>query len=216
MGKYFDKFPKVRYSLNEDRSNPVVVTDVTFPVRILDKFTSDRKYYYKHIVKDGQKPEDVAYLVYGDPQLHAIILQFNSMVNPRFDWPLSSRNLELFIENKYGSIANAYTNTAAYYKVVKRYSSASTDGEPDVQKIKVNEAEYANIELDLVGTEYALANSSGDEVVRVVVEREEISAYDWELEQNEAKREIVLIQKPYIEKIRAEINALASGDNKKR
>jgi hypothetical protein len=99
---------------------------------------------------------------------------------------------------------------------VKRYSSASTDGEPDVQKIKVNAAEYANIELDLVGTEYALANSSGDEVVRVVVEREEISAYDWELEQNEAKREIVLIQKPYIEKIRAEINALASGDNKKR
>lgn len=91
MGKYLDRFPKVYYSLEtaDRKTNADVVTDITFPVTLLEKYAQDSKYFYSIIIKDGLKPEDVAYLVYGNVEYHWIILHFNKIVNPQFQWHLT-------------------------------------------------------------------------------------------------------------------------------
>jgi hypothetical protein len=210
MSKYFDLFPKVYYSLEDGSKNPVAVTDITFAIRILEKYATDARYYYTQVIKDGLRPEDVAYLVYGDAELHWVVLHFNKIVNPLFDWPLSSLNFDRVMADRYGSLANAQSSIHTYYKVVTRLSSESE--EPDTFKIEVGAAEYANLTLDLAGTDYALGNS---ETVRVYTNRESISVYDWELQENDTKREIKLIQKSFIPQIRAELKTLTSTASKR-
>jgi base plate wedge protein 53 len=203
MGKYFDKMPKIYYSLTDDRSNPEIVTDVTFSVRLLEQYAEDSKYFYTIIIKDGLKPEDVANLVYGDPQLHWIVLQFNKVINPRFEWPLSTVNLDKYIIDKYGSIGNADQSIKTYFKVITYISSTSSS--PYVYNIEVTQNEYNAIVPDLAGTDYLLQNS---ETVTVKTDRDVLSYYDWEVSENERKREISLIQAQYVDSIRNSLNTL--------
>jgi hypothetical protein len=213
MGKYFDRFPRIYYSVANNYANPIAVTDVTFPIRILEPFASDTRYFYTQVIKDGLKPEDVAYLVYGDVQLHWVVLQFNKIVNPRFEWPMSSVNLEAHIVAKYGSIANAHSTIVTYYKVIKRVSD-STDIDNSIthtQKIEIGAAEYANVTLDLAGTDYLLEDGT---TTKVIVDRETLSAYDWELQENEKRREIRLIQKPYMEQIKKSFSNILNNGTK--
>ena len=203
MGKYFDKFPKVYYSLDDNYANPQIVTDVTFPVHLLEPYASDARFYYTYIVKDGLKPEDVAHLVYGDVQLHWVILHFNKIIDPRYEWPLSSVTFDKYILDKYGSVAAAQSEVKIYYKTISMTSSLAEA--PYTQKLEIGAAEYANVVIDLAGNSYSLANS---ETVLVKTNRETISSYDWELQQNEARREIKLIQRVYVDQIRKSFNEL--------
>lgn len=204
MSKYFKKYPKAYYSFDPAGGNTRVATDITFPVSLLEKFASDSQYYYTIIVKDGLKPEDVAYLVYGDVELHWVILKFNQIVDPRFDWPLSSNNLSAYIIKKYGSIQAANQTIINYFKIIKRTSSLT----PTVQAseyIEIGASEYANVPLNLGGTSYQLSDGSS---VNEIIDRSTINAYDYELSLNESRREIRLIQKQYIDSIRASFNNL--------
>lgn len=57
--------------------------------------------YYN--VKDGQKPEDVAYELYNDPELYWILLYINDIVDPFCDWLLSDKRLRDLMIKKYGA-----------------------------------------------------------------------------------------------------------------
>lgn len=207
MGTYFDKFPQVKYSLADDGSNPQTVTDVTFPVRLLQKYASDTQFFYKQIIKDGLKPEDVAFIVYGDVQLHWLVLQFNKVIDPRFEWALASKDLEIHIADKYGSIGNAGSTIHTYYKTIKRVSSKAT--KPSIEdRFEINQAEYANTTIDLGGASLLLGNG---EIVTTYTNRDTLSAYDFEVQQNDARREIFLVQKPYVDQIRASFDTLTKN-----
>jgi hypothetical protein len=203
--KYFGQFPKVMYSLTPDSSDLQVATDITFPVQILQSFADNSKYYYQTIVKDGLKPEDVAYLVYGDATLHWIVLHFNKIVDPLFQWPLSSVNLDKYVTKKYGSIGIAQSTIQTYYKIITRVSSTSDMAA--IQNIEVGAAEYANTIIDFGGNSIQLVDG---EVVTTFSDRSVLSAYDYEIQQNEARREINLIQVAYIDSIISSFNSLAA------
>jgi hypothetical protein len=204
--KYFAKFPKVYYSFDEHPRSLEVATDITFPVHLLEKYAEDSKYYYTAVVKDGLRPEDVAFLIYGDVEKHWIVLHFNKIINPLFTWPLSSLNLDKYIEKKYGSIGVAQQQIAKYYKIIKRISSISET--PTIQKIEIGATEYANVPLDLAGTDVLLNDG---EIVKTIIDRETISVYDYEVQQNDLRREIRLIQTSYIDNIISSLDNLVKN-----
>jgi hypothetical protein len=59
--------------------------------------------YFFHQVQDGEKPEDVSYKYYKTTEYHWLILLLNNVVDPYYDWLLSARELQAYMENKYGS-----------------------------------------------------------------------------------------------------------------
>lgn len=203
MKKYFSYLPKVRYSLDDKLKNTELVTDITSVVNLLEPYASDRKYYYTLIIKDGLKPEDVSYLVYGDPGYHWIVLHFNKVVDPQFDWPMSQAQLDDYIAGKYGSLTAAQAGVKAYYRVVKKLvPGASTYY---TENIEISAADYANTTLDTAGTNWNLANGAS---VMVYQDRKTVSFYDYESELNDSRREIKLIQKQYIGEIQNNLQAL--------
>ena len=44
-----------------------------------------------------------AYKLYGDVQYHWIILLFNQITNTYYDWPLSRKNFQAYVSNKYSN-----------------------------------------------------------------------------------------------------------------
>jgi hypothetical protein len=99
--KYFEKFPKIIYTL-DNRESGQLVTDIMKRVKFTDELKNNSAFFDFYDVKDGESPEELASKVYGDPGLHWIILLANEITDPRFDWPLSESDLIRYIEGKYG------------------------------------------------------------------------------------------------------------------
>ena len=68
-------------------------------------------------VKDGEKPEDVAFKWFGDPEYHWVILMTNNITDRYYQWPLTQPQFQEYIKDKYGSgnedAVHHYENTQA-------------------------------------------------------------------------------------------------------
>jgi len=100
---YFEKFPKTFYTL-DNAATVQVITNILQRVVLTQELQDNFGVYDEYDVTDSDTPETLAYQVYGDSQLHWIILHFNNILDPRFDWPLSTNNLTKYVEGKYASI----------------------------------------------------------------------------------------------------------------
>lgn len=99
---YFDQFPKTYYTF--DNVNATLITNFMARVAISDDLKNNVMLYDQYTIIDGETPEIVADQVYGDPQLHWIILLTNEIVDPRYDWCLSQDHLLYLCQNKYTNI----------------------------------------------------------------------------------------------------------------
>ena len=120
---YFEAMPLTLYSLEDDRSNVKLVTNITTRIKIDDQVKNQYGLYDEYDVRDGETPELVAEKFYNNSQLHWIILHYNDIIDPRFDWVLETNNLVKYVTDKYSNIngihhyvdANeAYTNGNVY------------------------------------------------------------------------------------------------------
>ena len=55
-------------------------------------------------VSDGEKPEDVAYKMYGNTELFWVVCMINNIENPYYDWALSSIQFENYMKDKYDNV----------------------------------------------------------------------------------------------------------------
>lgn len=99
--KYFEKFPKILYTL-DDRESGQLVPDIMRRVKLADELKNNTAFFDYYDVKDGESPEQLAARIYGDAGLHWVILLTNEIKDPRFGWPLSEAELIQYIEGKYG------------------------------------------------------------------------------------------------------------------
>jgi hypothetical protein len=131
---YFENFPITYYSLH-DLSNVKVVTNITRRVQISDEVKNTLGVYDEYDVQDGETPELVAEKFYNNPELHWLILLYNDIIDPRFDWVLPYNSFIRVIEGKYNNINaihhfedndEAYTNGNVYIQSNAAFGSFVT------------------------------------------------------------------------------------------
>ena len=117
---YFEAMPQTLYSLEDDRSNVKLVTNITTRVKIDDQVKNQYGLFEEYDVKNGETPELVAEKFYNNSKLHWVILHF---IDPRFDWVMDTNNLVKYVTDKYSNISGihhyedtneAYTNGNVY------------------------------------------------------------------------------------------------------
>jgi hypothetical protein len=57
----------------------------------------------KYDVRDGERPEDIAFKLYGDPELHWVVLMTNNITDRYYQWPLSQPQFQEHLKDKYGA-----------------------------------------------------------------------------------------------------------------
>lgn len=119
--------------------------------------------YLPLTLEDGERPDMIAQDLYGNAGYTWLIKFSNNIVDPYFDWLLTDYQFEQFLVKKYGSLENAH-ETILYYETI------SKEG-------------YHTVTKDT----YDLLDGAGKALYQ------EISAYEFETQKNEAKRNIAII-----------------------
>lgn len=112
MSKYFENFPVFEYSLDQGVSN-FTMTDFFRRVKADANSILGSSAYYEYQLADGETPEIVAHKLYGDPNLHWVLLITNETLDPRFEWAQTKASLTAYIQDKYGA---ANVNAAHHYE----------------------------------------------------------------------------------------------------
>ena len=97
---YFDSFPVIFY----DSTGNLIFKDVTNllrRVKIRAKVRTNTLLYDTYDVKEGETPEMIAHKLYGDSQLHWIILLVNEVTDRYHQWPMTTPQFLDFINDKY-------------------------------------------------------------------------------------------------------------------
>ena len=189
MANYFKSIPNVKYDINGNAPNTFqtatnIMKRPMFKPKVIDEITD----YYPYRVKDGYRPDMVSQEVYENPAFAYLILMFNDIYDPVFDWPLGSKQFENYIINKYGSVDSAVTTVKYYYQII-RAEVAKTGTSERIPAVKFI--------IDL--TAYNLLDES---------DRTTISEYDWEMEINDEKTEIKMINASIIQDVDFEVKRM--------
>ena len=189
MANYFRSIPNVKYDINGNAPNTFqtatnIMKRPMFKPKVIDEITD----YYPYRVKDGYRPDMVSNEVYGSPAFAYLILMFNDVYDPVFDWPLGSRQFENYIINKYGSIDSALTTVKYYYQII-RAEVARTGISERVPAVKyiIDQTAYDALGVD---------------------DKSTISEYDWEFELNDEKTDIKLINASIIADVDFEVKRM--------
>jgi hypothetical protein len=104
---YFNYFPSISYDVRGDIKNPRIQSITNVLQRVRKKMNViNASFFEQYFITDGDKPETLAHMIYGDSTLHWIILYANYMTNPYYDWPLTYYDLQKFIDKKYPNNRN--------------------------------------------------------------------------------------------------------------
>lgn len=100
---YFASFPRIPYDSvgNDDFKT---VTNILKRVAARAKITQNTSFFDTYDVKNGETPEMIAHKLYGDPELHWVVLLMNDIVDRYHQWPMSSRQFLAHINDKYTNV----------------------------------------------------------------------------------------------------------------
>lgn len=101
---FFDRFPLIRYDINKD-GNKKLATDILTRIAFREQVQKQGLAFQDYYVEDGMTPELVSEDLYGDAELHWVVLMFNNMIDPFHDWPLSENQVEDYLDKKYPGMA---------------------------------------------------------------------------------------------------------------
>jgi hypothetical protein len=209
MAQFFNYYPKTFYSSNAKTSGVDTVTNIITRFSFEDSLKQNSAAFYKYTVKDSDTPEIIADKFYGDSERHWIVLLFNDIIDPQFDWPLQYPTFIEYVDTKYTANGAANTtvqtglewaqdvnNVQSYYKVITRTGST---GEQIEERIRVDANTYANVGTST--TSYALQDGS---TITETITTETKTYYEHENELNEAKREIKLLKQDFVTEVEKE------------
>lgn len=102
---YFEKFPKIFYDFPQDNTSTdlQILTDITTNVRFRKAILENITLYDEYDIQEGETPEMIAEKVYGNAELHWIIMLANQKYNYLDDYPMSSAELYNYCVDKYGA-----------------------------------------------------------------------------------------------------------------
>jgi hypothetical protein len=215
MAKYFNYFPKTLYTANNKTSGLDTVTNIIARFGFESKLKENSSAFYKYSIQESDTPEIIAGKYYENPERHWIVLLFNDIVDPQYDWPMQYQTFIDYVDNKYS--ANNYADTAntsvsglswamnvnnvqAYYKTVTR---TSADGTTISEQITVDANTWANVAATT--TNFTLQDGT---TITEKVTKSKQSYYEYEQLTNEAKREIKLLKKDFVPEVEKEFKKI--------
>jgi len=232
--KYFSKFPSVIVTSN---NRPVVITDFLRRVSISDKFRENSVALEDYFIQDGETPEQVSYKLYDTPAYHWVILMVNDITNPREEWPIPDSKVTDLVYLKYDfkvTVPDGSEYTA------NDVITSDNDGKFLVTKV-VDDVVHMRSQVGkiLLTTSNTLTNvttETEDLTITSIIDPEEdvhhyfdseigyivdadysgstnpVSNYEYEVEENDAKRTVKVLDPELIPTIEQEFDSLIRGE----
>lgn len=222
--KYFESFPGTLYTFDKNTINQQVVTDILARSTFLREIANNTSVAYEYNVKETDTAEIIAHKVYGDAYRSWIVLLFNQIINPYYDFPLRSVALDSYIENKYSQTINQALTTIHHYEkeVTKEamYNGLLIDKTTETFIIGEFEVDYSDNSITpatLPGTADTSLVVSTETIaypnynLKITTVNRAVSNYTYEVNENEKKRQIKLLDEKFVQRVEDEFRSLMSN-----
>ena len=195
---YFSLIPDIEYDTKPisypfSESDYITAKNFFRKYKIPDNIFGYTTFYKKYAVEDGERIENISNRYYGSPFYDWVIILTNNFINPQFSFPSDPETLRKIVENKYGE-TEAYSGIH-HYETLEKKSGQQVDG-LDVLALKgglvVDKKFYDSTFTYWSGTQHLTVN--GNTVSKSVTN------YEYEVVENEKKREIYILRKAYFKR----------------
>ena len=181
---YFRQLPNLDYpSLANDRTSAYDYNQVKniFKRAVFREDVVNSYFQFdQYLIEGDDRPDNVASKVYGDANLDWVVLTTNNVINVRDEWPMSQNDLQNYLTNKYTTAELSYVH---HYETLKIVDSSQKLIQP--KGITVEEGHSITfIDRGVSKTESKI---------------EAITYLQHEINLNDQKREINVLQKQYVE-----------------
>jgi hypothetical protein len=197
---YFKTLPKILTT--DANGNGIILTNILTRVAVIPELLKNTLAYYSYDIQEGDTPEIIASKYYGTVDNFWLVMMSNQSIDPQWDFPLNYINFTAFIEDKYGSAANAQSQIVRYEQTTTT-TDLTNGGTPVVETIVIDETAYNNF----IPSSTITIFSDGSQV-SITTTAEEINAYDYEISLNESKRNINLLNVLYLNTIQSQFKNL--------
>ena len=193
--KYFETLPKV--ITTDYRNNALLLTNIMARAEIIPALLSNPLIFYSYDIQEGDSPEIIAHKYYGDSYRYWLVLFANQILDPQFEWPLTSQQFDLYLNDKYSAAANSSTVLSYTQSTIQEYRKSITTYDPvsletTTKTIVIDQSTYNTTQTGTVTQSF----SDGTSVTQTTT-KTAVSIYDYEIEKNEEKRNIKLINSDY-------------------
>ena len=219
--KYFESFPLTRFTLDTNNFSPQLVTNILARSTFLREIANNTSIAYEYSIKESDTPEILAHKVYGDAYRNWIILLFNNIINPFYDWPLKTDALNNYILEKYNQDIDAARTTIHHYEkeTTKKsvYNGLLIDEQVDTQIISEYQLNYTTGVI----TPTALPSTADTSIavsteivtyptytLTIDIVHKAVSNYTYEFNENEKRRKIKLLDEKYVQRVEDEFRNL--------
>lgn len=213
---YFSKIPNIEYD-KKPIQFPISETEFVLAKNFFKKFKiadtiyKSSIYFNKYAIVDGDRYDIISNKFYGTPDYDWIIILSNNIIDPQKDFPMTNRQVLEYVNEKYSN-----PNDIHHYETLEVKTSSGII----IQKegIVVDEAFYqrkSTVPSGITGerkTQYenlifkyydngVIVKKNGEDISRPVTNTE------FEIEQNERKREIYILRPEYVSTIISELES---------
>jgi hypothetical protein len=105
---YFRQVPNLQYISREKDFNSSLnyseVKNLFRRAKLREDIFANLSYFTKYQIIGNQRPDNVAYEIYNDPELDWVVLISNNITDVQSEWPLSQNAFYNYLEDKYGSL----------------------------------------------------------------------------------------------------------------
>ena len=120
----------------KNNNNYKLLPDILRRVKLRSTIKSGGMLFDKYDVKEGEKPEDVAFKWFGDAELHWVILMTNNVTDRYYGWPMNQVQFAEFLTDKYGA---GNEDAIHHYEVTRDSGRTTGQGPSDYShKVEVN------------------------------------------------------------------------------
>ena len=186
MSNYFTYFPKTPHDLTNE-GQTVQLTNLLRRFKIRSNVKERVNVYTSYVIQSGDRPDTLAERFYGSSALAWIVLHFNDIIDPVFDWPLFHQDFDNYIKGKYGSVPEAKAEVHEYRQIISDAFVKNDGTRVGRRYLVVDQTTYSS-----------LAPAS----------RESVDKYTYELEQNDKKRRIKILDKQYLKALQNEVKVI--------
>ena len=205
---YFRELPEIAYQSPLSHKNSstdfIVIKNIFRRVKLLDYLKDATSLFNKFVIGDGDRPDTIAEILYGDSRLDYIVILVAGITNINHEWPLQDYQVYNYALSKYKTEEEMMK--IRYYETFeikddqnrqilppnlivdadfKMYGSSTQAGSVRYNLI----SQQGNIQLD-DKDEYTVAT---DNIARAVTNLE------YEYSENEKKREIDVLNSGYLQ-----------------
>jgi len=109
MSNYFSKIPNFEYvsRLPDARiSDYIPVKNIFMRGKLREDIFQDASVFTKYKIKGNDRPDNVAFELYGDANLDWLVLTCNNIINVYNEWPMTQFDLENYLLEKYVTYDN--------------------------------------------------------------------------------------------------------------